>query len=291
MRWTVTALVLALATALPAEIASAQPPVTGPDRQLGNEVRDIFAVRCAGCHGPDLAKPKGRFGYVLDLGRVAQNPEMVIPSRPDESELWALVQRDEMPPSGPLTTAEKESIREWILAGAPNISSPVSGTAGSSLRTELSIVDSSTISSPAIRAVRLVGKFHLLLLHFPIALLLTAGVAELLTALRGNRVPSATVRFCLSVTAVAIVPTVALGWVHASGGNGVGDPQLLAIHRWLGTAAGMWVIGTALGAGRDARTGVRSRGVQMALIVGILLVVATAHAGGLMAHGRDFFDW
>ena len=37
----------------------------------------------AGCHGPDLAKPKGRFGYVLDLRRIASNPEMVIPQSTD----------------------------------------------------------------------------------------------------------------------------------------------------------------------------------------------------------------
>jgi len=288
MRWTVTA--LALATALPAEIASAQPLATGPDRQLGNEVRDIFAMRCASCHGPDLAKPKGRFGYVLDLGRVAQNPELVIPSRPDESELWALIQRNEMPPSGPLTVAEKETIRTWIVAGAPDISLPTSGPTGSSLRTELSLGENPTVTSPLIRWVRLVGKFHLPLLHFPIALLLTAGFAELLSVFRGSRLPSAVVQFCLTIAAITIVPTVALGWVHAWGGNGVGEPQLLAAHRWLGTAAGVCVIGTALVASRDARYGVRSRSVQVVLAVSILLVVVTAHAGGLMAHGSDFFD-
>ena len=30
---------------------------------------------------------------------VAGNPEMVIPERPDESEFWVLVHRDEMPPA------------------------------------------------------------------------------------------------------------------------------------------------------------------------------------------------
>jgi len=38
---------------------------------LGSEVLVVFALKCAGCHGPNLAKPKGRFGYVLDLARVA----------------------------------------------------------------------------------------------------------------------------------------------------------------------------------------------------------------------------
>jgi hypothetical protein len=99
------------------------------------------------------------------------------------------------------------------------------------------------------------------------------------------------VQFCLSLAAVAVVPAVALGWLHAAAGNGITSLQLLALHRWLGTFVGVWVLGTALGARWDARRGVRSRGVRTALVVGILLVVVTAHLGGLMTHGRDFFDW
>jgi mono/diheme cytochrome c family protein len=90
---------------------------------VAEEARGVFKAKCAGCHGPDLPKPKASFGYVLDLGRVAANREMVIPGRPGESELWALVEHDEMPPPdsphGPLTAAQKDAIRAWIAAGAP----------------------------------------------------------------------------------------------------------------------------------------------------------------------------
>src|SRR5689334_13838133 len=75
------------------------------------DVRAVFAAKCAACHGPDLSRPKGRFGYVTELARVAANREMVVPGAPDESELWELVRRDEMPPAespaGPLTSAER----------------------------------------------------------------------------------------------------------------------------------------------------------------------------------------
>ena len=92
-------------------------------RDIGREVLMVFSAKCAVCHGPDLPKPKGRFGYVLNLQRLAGDTEKVIPPNPQESELWGLVERSEMPPAesprGPLTNEQKEVIRTWIAAGAP----------------------------------------------------------------------------------------------------------------------------------------------------------------------------
>src|SRR6516225_8896725 len=92
-------------------------PAADPERDLASEVLAVFSSKCAGCHGPDLPKPRGRFGYVTDLARIARNREMVVPSSPEESELWDLVSRNEMPPpdspAGPLSAAEKEVIRAW----------------------------------------------------------------------------------------------------------------------------------------------------------------------------------
>ena len=92
-------------------------------RDLASDTLAIFSAKCAACHGPNLTKPKGRFGYVLDLARVAANREMVVPSFPDESELWELVSHGEMPPedspTGPLSREQKDVIRAWIAAGAP----------------------------------------------------------------------------------------------------------------------------------------------------------------------------
>jgi mono/diheme cytochrome c family protein len=92
-------------------------------RDLAADVRAVFVAKCAVCHGPDVKKPKGRFGYVTDLVRVAANRELVIPGAPDESELWELIRRGEMPPAdastGALTAEQKATVRAWIAAGAP----------------------------------------------------------------------------------------------------------------------------------------------------------------------------
>src|SRR5262249_29020614 len=145
---------------------------TEGQEDLALEALSVFSAKCAGCHGPNLAKPRGRFGYVLDLARVAGNPEMVIPSSVDESELWELVRRGEMPPedspTGPPTEAEKETIRTWIAAGAP--------TKAASPPPSNSDTGPVSVSAPAGRKsiLHILGPFHVLAVHFPIALLIVA---------------------------------------------------------------------------------------------------------------------
>jgi len=74
---------------------------------LASQVHTIFQARCTQCHGADLARPKGKFGYVLDLARVAANPKMVIPGDPVRSELYQTVFSNEMPPrQGQLAAAD-----------------------------------------------------------------------------------------------------------------------------------------------------------------------------------------
>lgn len=191
-------------------------PVVAQTPDSGSAARRVFADKCVGCHGPDLPHPKGRFGYVLDLRRIAGNPELVIPGRPDESELWALANKGDMPPPdsphGPLSSAEKEAIRAWIAAGAPDTTSRPA-----TVKTLTAV----TVSLAELE-VCWFGRFHLLALHFPIALVIAAGLAEGWSMWR--RRPPGAARFCLWLGAMAAVPTAALGWLHAAAGNGAGSP-------------------------------------------------------------------
>jgi hypothetical protein len=100
-------------------------PTTGTEANLASAVRNIFSAKCTECHGSDLPRPKGKFGFVLDLERLAGNSRLVVPFKPDESKLWELVHDEEMPPSyakaGPLTKEEKETIQMWIESGSPAV--------------------------------------------------------------------------------------------------------------------------------------------------------------------------
>ena len=289
--WLSVALALALFAGLRPAVAWSE--TTPAVRDTGAEVLGVFEAKCAGCHGPKVAKPKGRFGYILDLQRVAKNPEIVIPQRPTESEMWVLVQRGEMPPedspTGPLSAEQKETIRAWIAAGAPE-ASPGASASPREVQSKEPAPEPSEKSSIG-RLVRWVGKFHLLMLHFPIVLVLAAGVGEVWAVWQRKASPSETDRFILWLGAVAAILTAGLGWLYAAAGHGAKTPQLLMTHRWLGTTAAVVLIITALFAERDSRRGKRSRWVRFLLLAGVLITAITAHFGGLMAHGVDFFTY
>ena len=103
----ITALLLVCSFARAAET---QPASEAEKQKLAGEVYRIFEAKCADCHGSHLPKPKGKFGYVLDLARVAKNPEYVEPGNPAKSDIYQMVLHKEMPGEDadvpPLTSEE-----------------------------------------------------------------------------------------------------------------------------------------------------------------------------------------
>jgi hypothetical protein len=184
---------------------------------------------------------------------------------------------------------QKETIRAWIAAGAPDAISASAPLASSDRAGSTDAVQSSVFSID--RIVRWLGKFHLLALHFPIALVLAAGAGEMWSVWKRSRVPSETVRFCLWLGALIAVPTAGLGWLFAAAGHGASSAQLLMVHRWLGTTSAIWLIVAAVCAERDLRRGARSRYVRFLIMFGVLIIALTAHIGGLIAHGVHFFAY
>jgi mono/diheme cytochrome c family protein/uncharacterized membrane protein len=265
----------------------------GSQRDLASEVRDVFAAKCAGCHGPNLAKPKGRFGYILDLNRLANDREKVVPFAPKESELWELVRRDEMPPpdspSGALTVEQKDIIQAWISAGAPSAVSASSQNSPAERPKGEKDIPSPMAYAIGASLLERVGKLHLLFLHFPIALMIAAAVGEVWAIVVGSRVPSPAVRYCTLLGAIAVSATVPLGWLHALSGNGIDAPHILSLHRWLGTTAGAVVVVAAIFSELDVRRGARRHFTRVLLIGGAVLIALTAHFGGILVHGEDFF--
>jgi uncharacterized membrane protein len=188
--------------------------------------------------------------------------------------------------AGPLTKEQKETIRAWIEAGAP--STPIEPSAHSPAN--------QTADSPSTPAAKKhfldwLGNFHVVVIHFPIALLLAAAAGELWFTWRRVRQPSPAVRFCVLLGAGSAIVAAVLGWLHAASGYGAGSPSILAWHRWVGTAIAVGSVILAAFSEIDSRREVRSWLFRLLLLLVALLVVAAGYFGGLMVYGEGYFDW
>jgi mono/diheme cytochrome c family protein len=270
----------------------------GP-QELPSRVRSIFLAKCSECHGRGLSRPRAAL-YLHELGQLVANRDWVVPHEPEKSYLWELIRDDDMPAkgakAGPLNAQEKEIIRAWIAAGAPvppSSASPTQGSIASSPQESIAPVTPPPPLLPPSLTMHLFawfGRFHVLVIHFPIALLAAAALAEAIAAWQGSWTPSPAVRFCVLLGAASAMAAVALGWLHADVG-GFGSPStILALHRWLGTAAGLFAMAIVLVSEKDSRRGQRGIIFRVVLWTGACVVAATAHFGGLMVHGSGFFD-
>jgi uncharacterized membrane protein len=293
--WTLWTILGALVMATPSSRAA-----TPDSAALPPQVLAIFKESCASCHSPQARKVK-KFNYVLDLPKLVANPKYIIPGNPDKSLLYTQLVDDEMPPDDsdidPLKPAQKETIKQWIAAGAPTgqIASTQSATTQS-----IAAGGERTARAQRPFSKRLIiwiGKFHPLAAHTPIAVLMAAALAEILYLRR--RAPALThaARFCMVLGAMGAVLTASLGWAMATGYSGA-DRDMLETHRWAGTIAAIASIPIAIlgewGARRAHNRGQQWHGFSRMLfrvcVFGVAgLVGFAAHIGGLIHWGEHFF--
>ena len=138
----------------------------------------------------------------------------------------------------------------------------------------------------------LFGRLHILVVHFPIALLTVAALIEVLGILRRSQEVATGAPILLVLGALGALASVVKGWVHAGYGTYTGDSAtILGLHRWLGTAAALLAL-AALVLFIRARAGdpKRLRTYRIATIAGAVLVGAAGHFGGSLTHGADFLN-
>jgi len=143
------------------------------------------------------------------------------------------------------------------------------------------------------RAVAFLGNFHVVLVHFPIALLIVAAAAESISLVtRSERLHEGS-KFFVWVGSLAAVVAATLGWFAADGAAVEAQVETLMLHRWIGTAAALWslvVVGFMVVS--TERGTPRSRiAYCLSLVVGAALVGAAGHLGGTLVHGADHFAW
>lgn len=135
------------------------------------------------------------------------------------------------------------------------------------------------------------GGFHPPATNFPIGVLVAGALAETLFIVKRRPAFDQTARFCIVFAVATGVAAGVLGWFFA--GIRIRDPdQLLAIHRWLGTATVLWLIALLWASERVRRPTHPARGLYRFLLFGgTALVLATGFFGGAMVYGLDHYLW
>ncbi len=141
--------------------------------------------------------------------------------------------------------------------------------------------------SLAERLLDWLGRFHPIIVHFPIAFF----PAALFTAVVGRKRSafSAPVQFLVVAGGIIAPISALLGWFN--GGWILWDPDpLLAIHRWLGTGIGVGGLLLAIWAWRRPGDD-RGAGMILALTAMTIAIVMQGWFGGALVHGAEHLNW
>ena len=274
---------LLFAAAAFAHAAQIQPAPEAEKQKLAEDVYRIFEAKCADCHGSHLPKPKGKFGYVLDLARVAKNGDYIERGDPAESELFQMVLNKEMPGEDadvpPLTPEELKVVERWVLVGAPAKLPPT-------------FIPATPGAKPAVPLLRRVlnwlGKFHPVSTHFPVGMLMAAVLAEAIAWWLRRAEWLLLVRFLVILGALSAIPTATLGWLtNFPTTSGSQLALIYSIHKWLGTATAAWALTCAVLLCVDdcAEGSVSRKRFRGALLLGAAMVSITGLLGGAMTFG------
>jgi len=141
-----------------------------------------------------------------------------------------------------------------------------------------------------------VGRLHPMVVHFPIALLVVAAMAELLAMITSRLTPAFAARFCLWGGAIGALVGASLGWVNAISAepNYAGfSADLLSFHRWFGVATAASAVIALVLSERCWRSGPGSQKLsyRAMLLLTVVLVSITGHLGASLIYGWEYLAW
>lgn len=152
--------------------------------------------------------------------------------------------------------------------------------------------------------IRLFGRLHPAVVHFPIGLIIAAAAFELLVLilprrrspsgdpLPGPRSPSPTAVACLTLGAVAAALAAWTGWENAEHeSHSASLADALTWHRWLGVAVVMLALtGAFFGQISRSHRGAALRPLYRVVLFPCAILAAWGgHVGGTMVYGDDYY--
>ena len=252
--------------------------------------RELFRKRCVKCHGADGTgnEARDRFTEIPDFTNVSWQAR-----RTDARLLESILdgKGEDMPPvRGKISEQQARGLVAFVRAFAPTPGKPEQAEQEGPGLDELP--EAVPPRGFFAKLIRWLGKFHPPAVHFPIALLTAAAVAELLRMATGKPAFDAISRYCIWFGTLTAVMAGALGW--CAGGFRLTNPSwVLTTHRWLGTStvacAGLMLLLSEASRCPDRR---RTRmSFRVALLVVAVLVSATGYFGGAVVFGLNHYTW
>jgi hypothetical protein len=121
MRAAIPTLLLAAALTVPMP-TWAEDPTQREAIDFNRDVKPIFAKHCFSCHGPDKQKQGLRLDRKADALKGGDDGVVIIPGKSAQSLLVQLASGQDkdrlMPPKGPLSAKELDTLKRWIDQGA-----------------------------------------------------------------------------------------------------------------------------------------------------------------------------
>lgn len=132
--------------------------------------------------------------------------------------------------------------------------------------------------------VYFLGRFHVLVLHLPIALVLTVVLAEWLARKERYSYLRPALGFLWGASALTAIATVVLGYMHFSEGGFTGSSA--GAHRLFGTSVA--VVATIAWVLRTFSLELYQKGQAAIGVILLALVTLTGHYGGNLTHGDTY---
>ncbi len=126
-----------------------------------------------------------------------------------------------------------------------------------------------------------IGRFHPLLIHLPIGLILLLAGLEVLARIPRFRGANSSAGYVLALAAPAALLAALFGWLLASGGGY--DEQLLQWHKWTGIGTAAVCLLAALLYRFDLK-----KAYRWSLFSSVAVLVLASHFGGSLTHGKDY---
>src|SRR6266702_3595206 len=97
--------------------AIALPAVAQRDPLFKTEILPVLEKNCVQCHGPNQKMAKLDLSSFTGMMEGSSSGPVIAPGKPERSLMWKLIENDQMPQGGKLTTAEKQLIKSYIQYG------------------------------------------------------------------------------------------------------------------------------------------------------------------------------